>query len=220
LAIDQFSKKNNYILLLKPYLATGLCGLVFTFSHPQVICSIIKSECLWDKVSKGISCPVDIYMPKGILPLDPSQTSFFPALNIATKISRGKVEIINDVLLIKKGEIVTSDSIIGLLSKLQMSPIPKVVSIKIISNLGYLVNPDDLIKQDERIMERFGNTLRDIECLCSEINYPTILNFMRTVWNGYTNLYAVCMETDYSFSHGERIIESIIENQLIRNGNL
>jgi len=162
---------------------------------------------------------VDIYMPKGPLPLEPTQTSFFPALNIATKISKGRIEVINEVLLVKQGEQV-SFSVATLLKSIQMKPIPKVVTIKGIYNMGYIQQPDKLIEQDERIMRRFNQTLSDMECLCLGINYPTILNFMRTVWKGYTNLYTICMETNYCFDHGQMIIEGIIVNQLRRNGSL
>jgi len=219
LAIDQYSHKNKAILSIKPYLKTGLCGLLFSFSDPQTLCSIIKSECQWESISEGMSCPVDVYMPKGVLPLDPTQTGFFPALNIATKISKGKVEVINTALLVKQGEQVSS-SVATLLKLIQMKPIPKVVTIKGIYNMGYIQQPDKLIEQDERIMRRFNQNLRDMESLCIGINYPTKLNFMRTVWQGYTNLYAICMETNYSFDHGQKIVEGIIVNQLRRNGNL
>jgi len=207
------------ILFLKSYMMTGLCGLLFSFSDPQILCSIIKSEGRWEGVTSGMSCPVDIYLPKGILPLNPTQTSFFPALNIATKISRGQIEVIADALLVRKGESV-SKSVATLLESIQMKPIPKVIDIKTIYQLGYMIQPDKLIEQDKRIMSRFNQTLMDMECLCLGINYPTILNFMRTVWKGYTNLYSICMETNYNFDHGQKIIESIILNQLRRNGNL
>jgi len=219
MAIQQSSLKNKSLLSIKPYMMTGICGLLFSFSDPQTLCSIIKSECKWEGVSHGMSCPVDIYMPKGPLPLEPTETSFFPALNIATKISKGRIEVIADVLLVKQGETV-STTVVSLLSKLQMKPIPKVVTIKAIYHLGFIQQPDKLIGQDERIIQNFNQTLRDIECIGLEINYPTTLNFMRTVWKGYTNLFAICMETNYSFTHGQMIIEGIIENQLRRNGNL
>jgi len=219
LAIDQYSRTNKAILSVKPYLKTGVCGLLFSFSDPQTLCSIIKSECQWESLSEGISCPVDIYLPKGPLPLNPTQTSFFPALNIATKISKGKIEVINEALLVKQGEQV-SYSVATLLKSIQMKPIPRVVTIKGIYNMGYIQQPDKLIEKDEGILRRFNQTLCDIECLCIGINYPTILNFMRTVWQGYTNLYAISMESNYSFNHGQMIIEGIIVNQLRRNGSL
>jgi hypothetical protein len=36
--------------------------------------------------------------------MDPSQTSFFQALAIATKINKGTIEIVSDVHLIKAGD--------------------------------------------------------------------------------------------------------------------
>eukprot|EP01090_Pellita_catalonica_P017156 TRINITY_DN5112_c0_g1_i1.p1 TRINITY_DN5112_c0_g1~~TRINITY_DN5112_c0_g1_i1.p1 ORF type:complete len:292 (-),score=19.41 TRINITY_DN5112_c0_g1_i1:38-913(-) len=45
----------------------------------------------------------DIIIPAGPTGLDPGRTSFFCALNIATKISRGKIEICSPVLLAATG---------------------------------------------------------------------------------------------------------------------
>jgi large subunit ribosomal protein LP0 len=217
-AIDFACKKNPVYKDLKESVNTGICGLIFSYSDPQRLVSLIKSECQWEDAIQGRTCPVDIYLPKGGLGLDPTKTSFFPALNIATKISRGQVEVINDSILTKKGEVVSS-SVASLLRTLKMKPIPKVFIVKTIFNRGVFLNPDDLIEQDTKVLKRFTNTLRDMECLCTAINYPTKLNFMRTLWKGYTNLFAVCMETNLSFAHGEKIIMSVLVNQLKRNGN-
>jgi len=217
-AIDFACKKNPVYSNLKESLDKGICGLIFSYGDPQRLVSIIKSECLWEDAIQGMTCPVDIYLPKGNLGLDPTKTSFFPALNIATKISQGQIVIINEALLTRKGEVV-SHSVASLLRNVKMKPIPKSFTVKTIFNRGIFLNPDDLIEQDAKVLKRFTNTLRDMECLCAAINYPTKLNFMRTLWSGYTNLFAVCMETNLSFSHGEKIIMSVIVNQLKRNGN-
>eukprot|EP00959_Pyramimonas_sp_CCMP1952_P298123 6235975-Pyramimonas_sp.AAC.1 len=42
--------------------------------------------------------------------MDPSQTSFFQTLNIATKINKGSVEILNPVTVVTKGEKAVSTS--------------------------------------------------------------------------------------------------------------
>jgi len=85
MAIQQSSLKNKSLLSIKPYMMTGICGLLFSFSDPQTLCSIIKSECKWEGVSHGMSCPVDIYMPKGPLPLEPTETSFFSSFKYSHK---------------------------------------------------------------------------------------------------------------------------------------
>ena len=52
----------------------------------------------------GALAPINVFVPLGNTGLGPEKTSFFQALSIATKISRGTIEILNEVHLIKVGE--------------------------------------------------------------------------------------------------------------------
>jgi large subunit ribosomal protein LP0 len=69
----------------------------------------------------GTLAPTDVFVPPGPTGLDPGQTGFFQALNIATKIVKGSIEIVAQVHLIKKGDKITS-SAVALLSKLDIKP--------------------------------------------------------------------------------------------------
>lgn len=60
-------------------------------------------------------------VPAGPTGLDPSQTSFFQALSIPTKIQKGQIEIVSDVPLIKPGDKVTASQA-ALLQKLNIRP--------------------------------------------------------------------------------------------------
>ena len=52
----------------------------------------------------GAIAPIDVFVAPQNTGLGPEKTSFFQALSIATKISRGTIEILSDVHLIKKDE--------------------------------------------------------------------------------------------------------------------
>jgi len=52
----------------------------------------------------GAIAPVDVFVAPQNTGLGPEKTSFFQALSIATKISRGTIEILSEVHLIKKDE--------------------------------------------------------------------------------------------------------------------
>jgi len=52
----------------------------------------------------GAIAPVDVFVPPQNTGLGPEKTSFFQALSIATKISKGSIEILSDVHLVKKDE--------------------------------------------------------------------------------------------------------------------
>lgn len=52
----------------------------------------------------GVVAPCDVKIDAGASGMDPSQTSFFQALGIATKIVKGSIEITQEVHLIKTGD--------------------------------------------------------------------------------------------------------------------
>jgi hypothetical protein len=51
----------------------------------------------------GVLAPLSVTIPAGPTGMDPSQTSFFQTLNIATKINKGSIEILNDVEVVVAG---------------------------------------------------------------------------------------------------------------------
>lgn len=69
----------------------------------------------------GAIAPCDVKLPPQNTGMGPEKTSFFQALQIPTKISRGTIEILNEVHLIKTGEKVgASES--ALLNMLNIMP--------------------------------------------------------------------------------------------------
>merc|ERR1712232_1439608 len=64
---------------------------------------------------------VDLSLPAGPTGMDPSQTGFFQALNIATKIVKGQIELVSEFMLLKKQEKVSPSTAV-LLTKLNIKP--------------------------------------------------------------------------------------------------
>lgn len=83
-------------------------GFVFTNEDPKEIRDSVLSIKVPAAAKAGSLAPVDVIIPAGPTPLDPGQTTFFQALNIATKIFKGAIEIVNNVHLIKAGDKVGS----------------------------------------------------------------------------------------------------------------
>merc|ERR1719399_759800 len=52
----------------------------------------------------GTLAPIDVIIPSGPTGLEPSQTSFFQALNIPTKIVKGAIELTSDFKICVLGE--------------------------------------------------------------------------------------------------------------------
>src|SRR5690348_12412397 len=98
--------KNNPSLEVLLPLIKGNIGFVFIDKSVDVssIQSIIGNKQVSAPAKVGSIAPCDVVVPAGPTGLEPTRTAYFASLNIATKISRGQIEIIQDCPLIKKGE--------------------------------------------------------------------------------------------------------------------
>jgi ribosomal protein L10 len=102
-------------------LVRGNMGFVFTNDDPKAVRDAIATCKVPAAARAGTFAPVDVFVPPGPTGMDPSQTAFFQALNIGTKIVKGAIEIINQVHLLKPGDKV-GNSEVALLSKLNIKP--------------------------------------------------------------------------------------------------
>merc|ERR1712188_252528 len=109
----------------------------------------------------GATAPVDVIVPAQNTGLGPEKTSFFQALAIPTKISRGTIEIINDVKLLKPGDKVgASES--TLLNMLKISPFTYGLEIEQVYDQGTVFSPEVLDITDDDIRAKFMEGVRNV----------------------------------------------------------
>jgi len=195
---------------LLPYI-TGNIGLVFT-NDPDL--QRIRDICLGSKVpaaaKAGIKAPADVIIPKGITQLEPTKTSFLQALNIASKINKGTIEILQDVQLIKKGDKVGSSES-TLLQMLDIRPFEYGLQMVAVYDTGSVFEAAVLDMTDRDILSRFAVGIANVASLSLGVNFPTVAAFPHVVLNGYKNVLAVALGTSYTFPQAE-LIKQIIEN--------
>jgi large subunit ribosomal protein LP0 len=85
-------------------LIVGNMGFVFTKGDLSATRDICTENKVKAAAKAGAIAPIDVYVPAQVTTMGPEKTSFFQALAITTKITRGTIEILNDVHIIKKGE--------------------------------------------------------------------------------------------------------------------
>ena len=99
----------------------GNCGFVFT----KESCSALRKEIMGRKkqcaAKAGSVAPVDVFVPPGPTGMEPTQTGFFQAMNIPTRINRGQIDIEEEVHIIQKGTKVGASEA-SLLVKLGIKP--------------------------------------------------------------------------------------------------
>jgi len=201
-ADSYFQKLENLLPLVK-----GNMGLVFTNEDLATIRTLIVSNKVPAAAKTGTFAPTDVFVPSGPTSLDPGQTSFFQALNIATKIVKGAIEILNEVRLIKKGDKVTS-SAVALLAKLDIKPFFYGMQVINVYENGsvYPVHVLDLTKQD--LEAKFLGGVQRLTAVALAINYPTPSSLPFILASGFKKLFAVSLETGYSFKQADAIKSS------------
>jgi len=202
-AIKGQLEKNPGLEVLQRYVR-GNVGFVFTSSDLKEIRDLISTNKLSAPARVGSLAPCDVFLPAGNTALDPSQTNFMQALNIATRINKGTIEIINQVHLIKKGEKVGSSEA-TLLQKLDIKPFfYGLLPLKVYKD-GSVFEPSVLDVTDEDIITKFTFGVKQIAALSLQINVPTIAAVPHYFASAYKNILAISLATDYTFERAEKI---------------
>ncbi|KAL4442013.1 hypothetical protein ABPG77_011274 [Micractinium sp. CCAP 211/92] len=182
----------------------GNVGLIFTKGDLNEVRKVINEFKVGAPARVGLVAPNDVTIPAGNTGMDPSQTSFFQVLNIPTKINKGSVEITADVHLIKTGDKVGASEA-TLLSKLGIKPFSYGLIIQQVYDNGSLYDPKVLDITDDDLGGYITSGLRNIAAACLELNFPTIASVPHSLINGYKNVLAIAVETDYSFPLAEKV---------------
>ncbi|KAJ6797407.1 60S acidic ribosomal protein P0 [Iris pallida] len=194
----------NYLNLLP--LLVGNVGLIFTKGDLKEVSEEVAKYKVGAPARVGLVAPIDVIVPPGNTGLDPSQTSFFQVLNIPTKINKGTVEIITPVELIKKGDKVGSSEA-ALLAKLGIRPFSYGLVVTSVYDNGSVFSPEVLDLTEEDLIEKFAVGVSMVASLSLAISYPTVAAAPHMFINGYKNVLAVALATEYSFPQAEKVKE-------------
>jgi large subunit ribosomal protein LP0 len=135
-----------------------------------------------------------------------SYTIVFQVLNIPTKINKGTVEIITPVELIKKGDKVGSSEA-ALLAKLGIRPFSYGLVVLSVYDNGSVFSPEVLDLTEDDLIEKFATGIALVTSLSLAISYPTLAAAPHMFINGYKNVLAIAIATEYSFPQAEKTKE-------------
>jgi len=190
---------------LLPHIKENI-GFVFTNSDLCDIREKISSNKVAAPAKAGAIAPNDVIIPAQNTGLGPEKTSFFQALSIPTKITRGTIEILNDVPLIKADHKV-GQSEAALLNMLKVSPFTYGLQIRQVFDQGSVYDPAVLDITAEEIRSRFLNSARNLASLSLVLNYPTLVSVPHSVVNNFKKLLAISVASNYTFKESEKIKE-------------
>jgi len=186
----------------------GNIGFVFTNGDLRETRTVIVSNKVPAASKTGTIAPNDVHVPSGPTGLDPGQTSFFQALNIATKIEKGAIAIINPVHLIKKSDKVTA-SHVALLTKLNIQPFFFGFRVSDIYEDGATYSSDILDITPEVLTEKFLSGVSKIAAISLAIGYPTQASLSHLISNGYKKLISIALEADIDIPQVKQLKEAL-----------
>jgi len=204
-AIRGHIQNNSKLEILLPQIV-GNIGFVFVKEDLSFVRKVITENRVAAPARVGSLAPNTVIVPAGPTGLEPTQTAFLQALNIASRIAKGTIEIINDVHLIKAGDKV-NNSQATLLQKLNIFPFSYGFEILQVYDDGALYDAKVLELSDEDILKKFHDGVRNLACVSLQVGLPTIASLPHSLARGYKNVLAVALATDVMFPAAEKIKE-------------
>jgi large subunit ribosomal protein LP0 len=177
-------------------------ALVFTNGNLAEVRDMILDNKKPSPAKAGAIAQVDVIIEKGVTTLEPSMTSFLQALNIGSKITKGSIEIINDIHLLHEG-VKVDPSQAALLQKLDIMPFAYgLLPIGVFDGQAMFA-PEILDISDEQILAAFSGALREITALSLELEKPCMASVTYSIMLAFMNMMALAAETDVTFEKAE-----------------
>jgi len=208
-AIRGHLQNNPQLELLLPHIK-GNIGFVFTKEDLVTIRDMVLGNKVKAPARAGAIAPLNVQIPAQNTGLGPEKTSFFQALNIPTKITKGTIEIISDVDLIKTGDKVgMSES--TLLNMLGISPFTYGLIVKKVYEAGSIFDPTILDITDDDLKKSIMTAVRNVAAISLSIGYPTIASVPHSIVNGMKKCMAIAAVTDITFKEAEMMKEYLAD---------
>merc|ERR1712177_78522 len=208
-AIRGHLEKNPDLERLMPHIKQNV-GFVFTKMELLHVRDLLLSNKVKAPAKAGAIAPLDVVVPARNTGMGPEKTSFFQALQIPTKITKGTIEITGDVHLITAGDKVGMSEA-TLLNMLKISPFTYGLVVQKVYDSGSVFDPEILDITDDDLKAKFMSGVAQVAALSLTISYPTIASVPHSVVNGMKNLLAVAAVTDITFKEAEMLKEFLAD---------
>jgi len=208
---DYVKETGNKDLMALMESVKGNCGFVFT----KESCAALRKELMARKkqcaAKAGTIAPVDVWVQPGPTGMEPTQTGFFQAMNIPTRINRGQIDIEEPVHIVHKDTKVGASEA-SLLVKLGIKPFYYGIIVEAIYERGTVIDASVLDITTDQIAASFHSGLRQVAALCFTLNYPTIINVPHTLLRAYKEALSLGLELNTYSWDGLNTIKEILEN--------
>jgi len=183
----------------------GNLGFIFaTNCELDDIRAVLDQFVLGAAAKAGQNSMVDLSIPAGPTGIDPSGTSFFQTLNIATKIVKGQIELISAFPVLTKDEKVSAGAAL-LLTKLGFTPFSYKMEVDMVFQNGGVFAAAVLDIKDDVLISKFLSGVNNMAAFSREIGIPTEAGLPHAFGNAFKNVAALLADVAFTFKEVEEV---------------
>jgi large subunit ribosomal protein LP0 len=183
----------------------GNIGFIFGTNCTMDEIRAVLNQFVMDAAAKaGQTSMVDLDIPGGPTGMDPSQTSFFQTLNVATKIVKGQIELISSFRILAKGDKVSANAAI-LLAKLGIRPFNYKMELEMVYQDGGVFPAAVLDIGESVLIQKFMGGIANMAAFSREIGIPTEAGLPHAFGNAFKNVAALVADISFTFKEMEEV---------------
>lgn len=183
----------------------GNIGFVFaTGSSLDEVREIISSFKVMSAAKAGQLAVVDWTIPAGPTGMDPSQTSFFQALNVGTKIVKGQIELVSEYQILKVGDKVNASQAV-LLAKLSIKPFEYGMVVQKVFQDAAVFSAAVLDITPAELMAKLFGGIKNMAAFGRELGVPTQAGLPHAFGNAFKNVAALVGDTSFDVKELEEV---------------
>eukprot|EP01013_Petalomonas_cantuscygni_P007900 TRINITY_DN205_c0_g1_i1.p2 TRINITY_DN205_c0_g1~~TRINITY_DN205_c0_g1_i1.p2 ORF type:complete len:347 (+),score=112.26 TRINITY_DN205_c0_g1_i1:60-1043(+) len=195
---DSESNKILFDAFIGEDILRGNVGCIFTNEPVRDICEVLGRFKVSSAARAGSVAPLDVVIPAGQTGLEPTQTAFFMALDIPTKIEKGQVSILKDVVVCRTGHKVGSSEA-KLLQKMKLKPFMYGLEPEYFLEEG-IVFPASFLKVDDAaLLSGVQIAVDDIAAMSLAAGILTPPALSHSIFGAFKECLALAIAADSSF---------------------
>jgi len=189
----------------------GNIGFVFANNCSlDEIREVLNKHTRQSAAKSGQVSVVDWFIPSGPTGMDPSQTSFFQALNIGTKIVKGQIELVSDFKILTLGEKVSASGAV-LLGKLGIKPFEYKIEVQQVYQDGSVFSASVLDITDSALIQKFLGGIANMAAFSREVGVPTEAGLPHMFGNAFKNVAALIADAEFTFKEVQDVKKFLLD---------
>lgn len=194
--VEQVKEEKKGIEALEKYMG-GMPALLFTKEDPFLLSKIIQKNMSQAPIKEGQVAPNDIEIKAGPTPFSPGPIiGELGQLKIKATIERGKVVIVNDTLVVEKGEVV-SKKLAAILTRLGMEPMQVGLNLVAVYDNGEILTKDVLFVDEQEYLDNMALAHSWALSLAIEVGFPTVETIKIFVSKAHYSAKALALKVNW-----------------------